>query len=112
MNKPILIYFVSFSLLFLGHIWAAANDFDLLFRVIASIITIQVLFAGLIIHFLGDEITKTRVPILFLSFGLGYAYSGMNVEISILFWLILAIIIQYGSEKGLKYVKQADGING
>ena len=103
MWKPILVYTVTFVTLFITHIIGAANDLDLLFRIIASIITIQTMFAGLVLHFLKGDARHARYPVVALSAGLGWAYAGMTLEWMILLWVIAAILLQYGIEKGLKY---------
>ena len=103
MWKPILIYTVTFVALFIAHIIAAANDFYLLFRIIASIITIQTMFAGLVLHFLKGDARHARYPVVALSAGLGWAYAGMTLDWMISLWVIGAILLQYGIEKGLKY---------
>ena len=77
--------------------------FDLLFRIIASIITIQTMFAGLILHFLNGDARHARYPVVALSAGLGWAYAEMTLGWTILLWVIGAIILQYATEKGLKY---------
>tara|TARA_B100000131_G_C18122505_1_gene613417 strand:- start:2862 stop:3200 length:339 start_codon:yes stop_codon:yes gene_type:complete len=107
MWKPILVYTVTFVTLFVAHIIAAANDLDLLFRIIASIITIQTMFAGLVLHFLKGDARHARYPVVALSAGLGWAYAGMSLHWMILLWVIGAILLQYGTEKGLKYDRLA-----
>ena len=98
--------------LFIAHIIAAANDLDLLFRIIASIITIQTMFAGLVLHFLKGDARHARYPVVSLSAGLGWAYAGMALDWMILAWVIGAILLQYGTEKGLKYNMLAHEHNG
>ena len=112
MWKPILVYTVTFVTLFIAHIIAAANDLDLLFRIIASIITIQTMFAGLVLHFLKGDPRHARYPVVALSAGLGWAYAGMALDWMILAWVIVAILLQYGTEKGLKYNMPAHEHNG
>ncbi len=83
MWKPILVYTVTFVTLFIAHIVAAANDLDLVFRIIASIITIQTMFAGFVIHLLKGDARYARYPVMALSAGLGWAYAGMSLD-----WMI------------------------
>ena len=112
MWKPILTYTVVFVTLFIAHIIAAANDFDIIFRVIAATITIQTLFAGLILHWLGGKCNHARYPVIALGAGLGWAYAGMQLSWTILIWIIAVGIIQYGTEKGLKYNRPAERPDG
>ena len=112
MWKPILVYTVTFVALFIAHIIAAANDLDLLFRIIAIIITIQTMFAGLVLNFLKGDARHARYPVVALSAGLGWAYAGMALDWMILVWVIGAILLQYGTEKGLKYNMPAHEHNG
>ena len=112
MWKPILVYAAIFLALFIAHIIAAANDFDMLFRVIATIITIQTMFAGFFLHLLGGDARHARLPVIALSVGLGWAYAGMQMEWNILLWVVGAILLQYGTEKGLKYNRPAHAHDG
>ena len=112
MWKPILTYAVTFMLLFVAHIFAAANDFEVMFRVIVALITVQTLFAGLIIHMLKGNASHARYPVIPLSAGLGWAYAGMQFSFSILLWIAIAMVLQYGTEKGLKYNRPAHDNNG
>ena len=107
MWRPILIYSAVFTVLFVSHIIAAANDLQLIFQVIASLITIQTLFAGLILHILGGDVRHARFPVVALSAGLGWAYAGMEPSWTILLWIFSTIIIHMLTEKGLKYAKPA-----
>ena len=112
MWRPILVYSVVFVVLFVSHIIAAANDLQEIFQVIATLITIQTLFAGLILHILGGEVRHARVPVVALSAGLGWAYAGMEPSWGILLWMFSAIVIHILTERGLKYVKPADATDG
>ena len=112
MERGYLVYGLVFTFLFVSHILAAANDYDILFRMIASLITLQVIFTGLLFHKLGMEVSQARIPVLLLSAGLGYAYLGMNIRIQILIFVILGVIVQYGTEKALKYGEQTGFTNG
>ena len=112
MWRPIFIYAGTFAALFVAHIIAAANDFDSIFRVIAAMITIQTLFAGLILHWFGGNHIHARYPVIALGAGLGWAYAGMQFSWTILIWVVAVVIIQYGTEKGLKYNRLAEETNG
>ncbi|MDP7373945.1 MAG: hypothetical protein QF445_00405 [Candidatus Poseidoniaceae archaeon] len=112
MWRPILTYAGTFAALFVAHIIAAANDFDSIFRVIAAMITIQTLFAGLILHWIGGNHIHARYPVIALGAGLGWAYAGMQFSWTILIWVVAVVIIQCGTEKGLKYNRLAHEPNG
>lgn len=105
-------YAGTFAALFVAHIVAAANGFDSIFRVIAAMITIQTLFAGLILHWIGGNHIHARYPVIALGAGLGWAYAGMQFSWTILIWVVAVVIIQYGTEKGLKYNRLAQEANG
>ena len=111
MWKPIFWYAAIYSALFAIHIIAAANDLDLLFKVVAIIITGQTMLAGLCIHFLNGDVRHARIPVVFLAAGLGWAYAGMNESWTITLWIIGAVILQIVTEKGLKYSAPAESIN-
>ncbi len=112
MWKPILVYSAIFLALFISHILAAANDLQLLFRIIATIITFQTMFAGLCLHILKGDVRHARAPVVALSAGLGWAYAGMSPSFTIVIWMLSAIILHILTEKGLKYVTPAEAIDG
>tara|TARA_B110000444_G_scaffold201534_1_gene193514 strand:+ start:7312 stop:7650 length:339 start_codon:yes stop_codon:yes gene_type:complete len=112
MWRPILIYSAVFTVLFVSHIIAAAKDLQLIFQVIAALITIQTLFAGLILHLLRGNILHVRGPVVVLSAGLGWAYAGMEASWNILLWVVSAIMIHILTERGLKYVTPVDATDG
>ena len=112
MWRPILTYTVVFVTLFVAHIIAAVNDFDMAFKVIAGLITVQTLFAGFILHLMKGDARHARVPVIALGAGLGWAYAGMQLSWSIPLWVFAVIVIQYGTEKGLKYDMPAEVTDG
>ena len=112
MWRPILVYSAVFIALFVSHIIAAANDLQILFQIIVTLITIQTLFAGFILHQIGGEVHHARVPVVALSAGLGWAYAGMEPSWTILLWVFSTIVFQILTERGLKYVKPADATDG
>ena len=76
-----------FSVLFVGHIITAAMDFDVLFRLIATSITVQTMFFGSVSILLGPAMSRAHrretnrfsfLLALPLSVGLGWAYGGME----------------------------------
>ena len=109
---PILIYTGVFVTLFITHIIAAANDWDILFRVVAALITLQTLFAGFCLHMLKGDVRHARLPVIALSAGLGWAYAGMQMDWSIGIWVLVAIMLQILTEKGLKYGTPAESSDG
>jgi len=109
---PILIYTGVFVTLFITHIIAAANDWDILFRVVAALITLQTLFAGFCLHLLKGDVRHARLPVIALSAGLGWAYAGMQMDWSIGMWVLVAIMLQILTEKGLKYGTPAESSDG
>ena len=107
MWKGVLLYAVIYGILFVGHIIAAARDFDLLFRIIAALITLMTMLVGLATHLLCILFKESRgfvvgryvsIP---LSAVLGWAYAGMEFSFFILIWVIVAILIQFITERGL-----------
>ena len=111
MWKPIFWYAAIYSALFTTHIIAAANDLDMLFKIVAIIITGQTMLAGLCIHFLKGNVRHARIPVVCLAAGLGWAYAGMDESWTIALWVIGAIVLQIGTERGLKYSAPAESIN-
>ena len=118
MWRGVLFYAVIYFTLFIGHIIAAAWELDILFRVIATIVTLMTMGVGLSIHLLCDlfkeanGIVVGRYACVPLSAGLGWAYAGMEYSSLILIWVIAAIIIQLLTERGLINYIMHDGLDG
>ncbi|MDB2637292.1 hypothetical protein N9Y01_01995 [Candidatus Poseidonia alphae] len=84
-----------FTFLFVGHIIAAAMDFEVLFRIIATSITFQIVFFGSVSILLGKAMPRVHrretnrfsfILALPLSVGLGWAYGGME-------WQFLPLVV-------------------
>jgi len=117
MWKTGVLYSVVFSALFVAHIVAAANEWDLVFRIIAALITIQTMFVGLICHYVGirfgeESLFLGRWACVPLSLGLGWGYAGMEYSWVILLWTVIAIILQILTERGLKYISRSEQVDG
>ena len=118
MWKGVLLYAAIYCTLFIGHIIAAARELDILFRVIATLATLMTMVVGLSTHLLcnlfkeGNGIVVGRYACVPLSAGLGWAYAGMEYSSLILIWVILAIIIQLLTERGLINYIMHDGLDG
>ena len=61
---------------------------------------------------IGGNHIHARYPVIALGAGLGWAYAGMQFSWTILIWVVAVVIIQYGTEKGLKYNRLAHEPNG
>tara|TARA_B100000214_G_scaffold351958_1_gene306794 strand:+ start:881 stop:1252 length:372 start_codon:yes stop_codon:yes gene_type:complete len=101
-----LLYFFLFSSLFILHIFFAANDFEILFRMVAIIITIITFIVGPIIIFFGNipsnKVTVNRfscIISIFLSIALGWAYSEMSWKLQIIYWPLVAIFCHLMAER-------------
>ena len=117
MWKTGVLYSVVFSTLFVAHIIAAANEWDFVFRIIVTLVTIQTMLVGLICHFVGSQFGEKslllgRWACIPLSLGLGWAYTGMEYSWVILLWAIVAIFLQVLTEKGLKYITRVEQVDG
>ena len=108
-RRTVLYSAVIFTIIFIAHIIAAANDANLLFRIIATMITLQTLFLGGTFLFFHIHSTQTVRRDAFrigsfisfpLSFGLGWAYAGMQWSWMILMFPLLAVgthlLLRYG----------------
>ena len=100
-----------YATLFIAHIIAAANDAEVLFRIIATIITIQTLFlGGTFLFFLvpssqsvrGEAFQIGTLISLPLSVGLGWAYAGMQWNPMILVFPLIAIATHFLLRYGLQ----------
>ena len=100
-----------YATLFVAHILAAANDADVLFRSIATMITIQTFFLGgtflfFLIHS-DQSIRRDAFQIgalisLPLSVGLGWAYAGMQWNPMILVFPLVTIVTHFLLRYGLQ----------
>ncbi len=98
--RTLVIYSTIFMLLFVLHIVFAANDYHLLFRVVALLITVMTFFSGPICMFI--EPIQERYKMIYvqgllisipLSIGLGWAYSDMSVGLEMILFPLITIII-------------------
>ncbi len=100
-----------YATLFVAHILAAANDATVLFRSIATMITIQTFsLGGTFLFFLvhsGQSVRRDAFQIgtfisLPLSVGLGWAYAGMQWNPMILVFPLVAIVTHFLLRCGLQ----------
>ena len=98
--------------LFVGHIFAAANDYDLLFSLIAIAITLHTIFCGLVIILLSrmesteEKLLANKIGYIIsipLTIGLSRAYSGMEINNTVFAWLLLVLITHYLVSKGIDF---------
>lgn len=96
---------VMYAFLFVSHIVAAANDWDLLFRLVASIITVQTFFVGTSIAALGragsleSKMLAHRLGYGFslpLSAGLAYAYANQSFDVGLTLAFLGAATLTHG----------------
>ena len=98
--------------LFVGHIYAAANDYDLLFCLIAIAITLHTIFCGLVIILLSrtesneEKLLANKIGYIIsipLTIGLSRAYSGMEINNTVFAWLLVVLITHYLVSKGINF---------
>ena len=98
--------------LFVGHIFAAANNYDLLFSLIAIGITFHTIFCGLVIILLSrlksteEKLFANKIGYVIsipLTTGLSRAYSGMEINNTVFAWLLLVLISHYIASKGIVF---------
>jgi len=117
--RPFLVYFVLFGVLFLLHILFAMYSLELLFEVVAFIITISVFFMGPIVLLFSQNRYAVYDEILFsclcfspiLGFGLGWAYSGMEFTKLVIVFSFVNTLFHLGYKRGFKYLWGMDRIN-
>ena len=99
--------------LFVGHIFAAANDYDLLFSLIAIAITLHTIFCGLVIILLSrlksteGKLFANKIGYIIsipLTIGLSRAYSGMEISNTVFVWILLVLISHYLVSKGIDFL--------
>ena len=110
--RGIIISASVYIVLFVGHIFAAANDFDLLFSLIAIAITLHTIFCGLTIIILSrlksteEKFFANKIGYVIsipLTIGLSRAYSGMEINNTVFAWLLLVLISHYLVSKGIDF---------
>ncbi len=100
--------------LFIGHIFAAANDYDLLFSSIAIVITLQTIFCGPSIIILSrlksteEQLIANKIGYVIsvpLTVGLSRAYSGMEINGTVFAWLVLVFVTHYLVSRGINFLE-------
>ena len=103
--RTLVIYSIIFILLFVLHIVFAANDYHLLFRIIALLITVMT-FSGPICVLI--EPSKQRYRTIYiqgllmsipLSIGLGWAYSDMSVGSEMILFPLITLVFMASLNK-------------
>ena len=98
--------------LFIGHIVAAANDYDLLFSLIAIAITLHTIFCGLVMILLSrlksikEQLLANKIGYIIsipLTVGLSRAYSGMEINNTVFGWLLLVFALHYLVSRGIDF---------
>ena len=94
------VYCSLIASLFFLHIIFAANNFNLLFRVVSLTITILILFAGVILVFFNRSSANNKELFfegffisIALSLALGWAYGGRSYSIEMVIFPTISIII-------------------
>ncbi len=92
--RGILLSATLFASLFLIHILLAANGYMTLFKIVAILITIQIIAVGPTIIFFGQikdiqtKIVALKIGLVIaipLNVGLGWAYAGMAISVA---WMV------------------------
>jgi len=104
--QSIFIFGVIFGLLFVLHIVFAAANLELLFRLVAIMLSGMILFCGPCLVYL--EKSKIRYSLVYnigmiischLSIGLGWAYGGMSTSVYMGLFPLATLIIHYPIRK-------------
>lgn len=98
--RSLSLYALLFSVLFVLHIFFAANNLDFFFQLVAIIITIMSLFCGAVCVIL--EPTRENYKFVFhfglvisvpICVGLGWAYNDMSTGIELIIFPIVSLLI-------------------
>jgi len=87
--RPLLVFSGSYVVLFVLHILFAANDLDVLFRIVAMMLVCMTFLCGPLLWFLERDTASTPPDqsklgfaiSLPLSLGIAYAFTGMEFEL-------------------------------
>ena len=88
--RPLLVFSGSYVILFVLHILFAANDLDVLFRIVAMMLVCMTFLCGPLLWFLDRDTSSTSPDqsklgfaiSLPLSLGIAYAFTGMEFELT------------------------------
>ena len=118
MLKGVVFSAMLYVVMFIGHIIAAANELNLLFQILAVLITIQTFLVGpsiILFEKTCNHHSAMRIGLIIsipLALGLGWAYAGMGLHWSMLPWPIGSIILHLIIERRLKYDSLVEPVNG
>ena len=88
--RPLLVFSGSYVVLFVLHILFAANDLDVLFRIVAMMLVCMTFLCGPLLWFLDRDTSSTSLynsklgyaVSLPLSLGIAYAFTGMEFALN------------------------------
>ena len=98
--RSLSLYALMFSVLFVLHIFFAANNLDVLFQIVAVIITAMSLFCGLVCVIFEPK-KENYKPVFQLGIiisipictGLGWAYNNMSAGIELIIFPLVSLLI-------------------
>ena len=99
--KAILVFSSTYVLLFILHIVFAANDLELVFRIVAVLLVAMTFFCAPILWLI-DSTMKQSLRIGYiasipLSIGIAYAYTDMQFQLDATFFAIIATSVTHGA---------------
>ena len=98
--RALIVFFSAYSLLFALHIVFAANDFNLLFRLVAFLLVAMTFFCAPLLWFIDSSMNQSNrigyVASIPLSIGIAYAYTGMNFQIDATILALLLTSLTHG----------------
>ena len=100
MMKAIFVFSSTYSLLFVLHIVFAANDFDLLFRLVALLLVAMTFFCAPLLWLIDSSMSQSKrlgyVVSIPFSIGIAYAYTSMEFQIEATLLAIFATSLTHG----------------
>jgi len=102
--RPLLVFSGSYVILFVLHILFAANDLDVLFRIVAMMLVCMTFLCGPLLWFLDRGTTSASLynsklgyaVSLPLSLGIAYAFTGMEFALNASFIALLLTSCTHG----------------
>ena len=99
--KAILVFSSTYVVLFALHILFAANDLELLFRIVASLLVMMTFFCAPLLWLIDSNMKQSLrigyVASIPLSIGIAYAYTNMEFQLGATFLALITTSVTHGA---------------
>lgn len=99
--KAILVFSSTYVVLFALHILFAANDLELLFRIVAILLVMMTFFCAPLLWLIDSTMKQSLrigyVASIPLSIGIAYAYTNMELQLGATFLALITTSVTHGA---------------